>query len=122
MSYCNRASIATVTKYSPEPAGSYPGGTPWRIDNPEVISNADIRDRTTEKGEERTWDAHAGGTEGAEHEERERESGTESEPEERIKAEEEEDDGEDADTPRNHEQRRRVLGGRCSHRYERTLE
>ncbi|KAJ1108909.1 hypothetical protein NDU88_006279 [Pleurodeles waltl] len=71
----------------PKPAEPYPGGTPWKIDNPEAISNADIRDTGTgEKGEEKPEDAGAGETEEQEREDRESESGTESGTDEGTKA------------------------------------
>ncbi|KAJ1198456.1 hypothetical protein NDU88_002297 [Pleurodeles waltl] len=46
MDMCNRASVAVVTNYKPGPAETYPGGTLCSHADPEVISNADIRDAT----------------------------------------------------------------------------
>ncbi|KAJ1148338.1 hypothetical protein NDU88_001175 [Pleurodeles waltl] len=108
---CNRAPVATFTQQSHEPDGPYPGGTHGRIHNPEVISDADIRDPETKRREERRGGVRAGETEGAEPKEGASKPSTGSRPAGESIAEVEEADDKDAEEPRNNGQRRQVPGG-----------
>ncbi|KAJ1140415.1 hypothetical protein NDU88_006768 [Pleurodeles waltl] len=107
---CNRAPVATLTQQSPEPNGPYPRGTAARVANLEVESDTDIRERDAKGEEERREAARAGEAGGAEPEERVSSPSAGSRTVGGDTEEDGETDDEDAEKPRDNDQRRHVPG------------